>query len=654
MIMHWIDWSIVIGLLGVITAVAFYAKNLSKSVTDYLAAGRCAGRYLLCISERMGALGALYFISRFEMFYDAGFSSEWWGMLNFPVAMLISVSGFVIYRYRQVRSLTLNQFFEIRYSKNFRVFVGMLAWFSGIIQFGIYPAVGARFFIYFCGLPEAINVGGITISTYPLIMFILISIALFFTFIGGQIVVILTDFIQGSFVNITLLVIFVVLAMKFDWSVIVEALKTAPEGKSMLDPMDTGNIQKFNIFFFVIGSLRVLYNQGSWQGIQGYACSAKNSHELRMGKVISNLRWITEGLLFVMLPLCAYTFMHHANFAAGAEAVTERLGGIDNEYLQGQLGASVALRQLLPVGIIGAFAAVMLAAFISTHDTYLLAWGSVFVQDVIMPFRKTPFTPRQHMLLIRLSILFVAIFIFLFSYFYRQTTEIMFFFAFSGAVYLGGVGAVVIGGLYWSRGSTTGAWASMITGTVMGLAGFIATQANLLPPSITGQVVFFFTMLASVFVYVVISLLTSKKPFNLEKMLHRGKYAVKADDATVRETLPGRWSRMFGITKEFTLADKIMYFGSMSWCMVWFFVFLFGTLYALSFDVSVDVWAKFWHIKIWIFFVFGICITTWLVLGGLRDMLFMFKHLKTAKRNERDDGRVVDHHNLADDVGNQD
>ena len=47
-------------------------------------------------------------------------------------------------------------------------------------------------------------------------------------------------------------------------------------------------------------------------------------------------------------------------------------------------------------------AAVMLAAFISTHDTYLHSWGSIFIQDVVLPFRKKPFAPRQQMWLLRL------------------------------------------------------------------------------------------------------------------------------------------------------------------------------------------------------------------------------------------------------------
>ena len=70
------------------------------------------------------------------------------------------------------------QFFEIRYSRNFRVFCGILAWVAGIINMGIFPAVTAKFFIYFCGLPQSFEIFGFQISTFAAIMFVELGIAL--------------------------------------------------------------------------------------------------------------------------------------------------------------------------------------------------------------------------------------------------------------------------------------------------------------------------------------------------------------------------------------------------------------------------------------------------------------------------------------------
>ncbi|MCK7469596.1 MAG: hypothetical protein MZU95_01400 [Desulfomicrobium escambiense] len=59
------------------------------------------------------------------------------------------------------------------------------------------------------------------------------------------------------------------------------------------------------------------------------------------------------------------------------------LDGLGSDALRSQLTVPIALTKLLPVGLMGAFAAVMLAAAIGCNETYLHSWGSIFIQDVV-------------------------------------------------------------------------------------------------------------------------------------------------------------------------------------------------------------------------------------------------------------------------------
>ena len=120
--------------------------------------------------------------------------------------------------------------------------------------------------------------------------------------------------------------------------------------------------------------------------------------------------------------------------------------------------------------------AIVLTAFISTHDTYLHSWGSIFAQDVVGPLLKKPLTPKRHLLLLRLSITFVAVFIFVFSCVFRQTQHIMMFFAITGAIWLGGAGVIMVGGLYTRWGNTAGAYAGLLSGTFVATSGMICHQ----------------------------------------------------------------------------------------------------------------------------------------------------------------------------------
>ena len=159
---------------------------------------------------------------------------------------------------------------------------------------------------------------------------------------------------------------------------------------------------------------------------------------------------------FFLVPVLTYVFMNHHDFQSVANSVNITLSSLETDTLKSQMRAPIVLSEVLPE--LGAFAALMLAAFISTHDTYLHSWGSIFIQDVLMPFRDKPFSKDEHIKALRYSIFGVAIFIFFFSLFFDQNQEIALYFAVTFAIFAGGVGAVIIGGLYWDRGTTEGAY----------------------------------------------------------------------------------------------------------------------------------------------------------------------------------------------------
>ena len=139
-----------------------------KSVADYLAAGRGAGRYMMVMASGMVWVGAINVVMMFELYHSIGFTALWWVMLTTPLAVYLAITGFGVYRFRETRALTVAQYLEARYGRNVRVFAGILAWVTGLLYFGIFPAVGARFFIAFCGLPPTLF--GAAIPTFPIVM----------------------------------------------------------------------------------------------------------------------------------------------------------------------------------------------------------------------------------------------------------------------------------------------------------------------------------------------------------------------------------------------------------------------------------------------------------------------------------------------------
>ena len=686
--LHLIDWLIVLLVFVGMMLTVNATKGLMKSVSDFLAAGRTAGRYVISISGGIAGLGAISIISFLEMGYISGFSFAWWGFSMSIVILFITVSGWVIYRFRSTRCLTLPQFFEKRYSRKFRIFTGIISFFAGIINFGIFPAVGAQFFINFCGLPEYF----IGISTYPLVMIFLLSVALYFVYTGGQIAVVIADFFQGVFVNIVLVLVILFFFFKVDWTQLTDALEKTPvklaqeeivelkqqaefldlsslekdskiedvnikyENSSRINPFKTSQVEDFNFWYFLIGIIGVMYSSMSWQGSQGYNASAKSSHEAKMGGVLAGFRGIPQGLFFFFIPVAIYVVMNHPDFISISDSVKNSLSLIENKSLQSQLRAPLVLAEILPVGLLGAFAAMMLAAFISTHDTYLHSWGSIFIQDVIMPFRKTPFDKKTHLKVLRLSIFGVAVFIFLFSLLFQQNQKIALFFAITAAIFAGGSGAVIIGGLYWKRGTTAAAWTAMIVGATIAVGGIAAKQLSetwlldnssfstikntiLYLRSINGQTYWGIGMAISSLSYISVSLLGGKKEFNLDKILNRGKYEIKGETIIINKNQAKGW-RFLGVGKEFTKGDKTIYILNYVWTFSWTIVFIFGTVYNLLNDVSNHSWMVFWWYYIVIHSVAALISIVWFTIGGFTDLKVMLEKLRQNNRDHSDDGWV--------------
>ena len=645
--LSWIDWTIVFGLLGFLMILAAYARKYTNSVVNFLAAGRCAGRYVIAVAEGISGWGAISAVAAFEMYYHSGFSIQWWYFITLMAYIIMSMSGWISYRFRQTRSLTMAQYLEKRYSRRFRIFAGTLAWVSGVMNFGLFPAVGARFFLHFCGFPETVEFAGLHISTYVLIIAFLLSVSLYIVFVGGQIAVIVTDFAQGLFCNIVFVILIGVLLFGiFNWSQITGALQMAPPDQSLIDPFKTSQTKDFNVWYYILFAIGMFYSWMSWQQSQGYRTAAKTPHEARMALIVSNWRSIAQQLVIIIIPVCAYTLMHHPSFAAQAQIAKDAISKIagrtpsETATLQRQLTTTVAMTVYLKTGLMGAVCAVMLAAFISTHDTFLHSWGSIFIQDVVMPLRKKPLTTRQHINLLRISILGVAVFVFLFSLFYRQNEYILMFMAFTGTIFIGGAGAVVIGGLYWKRGTTAAAWCSLILGMTMAFAGAITRR--LWPDfPINSQWIGFITSIACSTVYIVVSLF-GKKTVDMDKMLLRGKYA-RQDDAAVIKDEPVRGFRaLIAMGNEFSRFDKFIYIATLSWSLSLCVVFIVGVVYNLIFDVKVESWIEFWWVYVLIYFVLSIVTTIWFTIGGLRDYRDMFRLLKIRKSDETDDGRVLD------------
>lgn len=650
-----LDYGIVFFMVVGLAALAINVKRYTQSVVSFLAANRIAKRYLLTAAEGAAGLGAISVVAMFEIYYSAGFTPAYWELIFAPLWLVLALSGWIIYRFRQTRCLTLAQFFELRYSRKFRIFAGLVTFLSGILNYGIFPAVSARFFVYSLGLNPVLRIPLLgTVPTYACLMILLLGMALFITLNGGQTVVIITDFIQGQLINIVFIGIVAFILIKIPWSEITSVMQGSAEGQSMVNPFETSKADTFTYWFFLIILFGRFYGYMCWQGSQGYNASAKTPHEARMARILGQWRTATLSLLPLLAAAAVWVVMSSDSYAPVATEVKECLASIKDPAIQTQMRVPVGLTRLLPAGLLGLFIAVMLAASISTDSTYLHSWGSIFVQDVLMPLRGRPFSSRQHLLYLKLSVVAVAVFAFSFSLFFTQTEYIIMFFQITGALFASGAGICIIGGLYWKWGTTLGAWGAMLTAIILVLSGFFA--GRMIPgfPLNYIQVVFV-SQISSSAVYVILSLFAGRKEcFDLNSMLHR-KRGGGTDDVAGKKrpklewNMPVRWfERRMGVGSDFTRSDKVLFYATVFLCLFMIGVFFALFLWDRSFNPSETSWSSFWRLFIYFQFGLSVVITLVILLGGASNLRDMVRDMKNMSQNEQDDGFVVDRHNRGD------
>lgn len=657
-----LDWGIIVLFLCIIIGIAFYSKRFMRSTADFLAANRLAGRYLLTVSSTFA--GAITLVAVWEMTYSTGLPPQWWVKMSAPVGLIVSLTGFAVYRFRQTRALTLAQFLEERYSRNFRLFAGTLCWFSGILNYGIFPAITARIIIYFLGLPTEFMLGGFTIPTFPAVMLLYLSVAVFIACSGGMISIMVTDFLQGAALMLIFVVITLFLLNQFSWNDIVSGLEVAPAaGTSMIDPFAKSATGEFSVWYFLIGIFGNIYGIKSWQGGSGYGSAARTPHEAVMAGVIGQWRSLASNMCLLIVPLIAYSVFHLAKFSELAEPVRASLERIADPQVRFQMTVPVFLSHMLPTGLFGLFAALVICCAISNDDTYIHSWGTILIQDVVTPLRGRPFAPKTHLLLLRFSIIGVAAFGFAFSMLFPLKDFILMYFAITGAIYLGGAGAVILGGLYWKRGSTAGAWTAMSIGTVFGLGGIVLQQswpalarrglerfpdwswiaAHQEKFPVNSQWIYLFTMLSAIAGYVLVSLLGRRNAFNMDRLLHRGAYAVEgettaADVSGAKKKIT--LARLIGIGGNFTRFEKFIFYATFGWTMLWYAIFLVGCIVNFFRTIPDSWWTVYWYCYIMFSIMLGAVCTLWIFSGGVKNAFELFRDLRGSRIDDEDDGFV--------------
>jgi len=454
------DWGIVVLYLVASLAIGLLARRYVRSMASYIGAGRQVGTWLGVATMTGTELGLVTVMYNAEMGLKGGFAAFHVGIIAGVVTLVVGMTGFVVAPLRREGVLTIPEYYERRFGRDVRILGGIILAGAGILNMGLFLKFGSIFVVGITGMDPAGN-------AVPIVMTVMLILVLIYTVLGGMISVVITDYVQFVILSFGILATSVLAIWKLGWNRIVG---TVAERMQLggFDPTAEGSV--FGTSYVVWMLMAGLVSCAIWPTAVARALAMKDERAVRRQYRLSSISFAARAIIPMFWGICAFVFIVHlapdmaAHFLPNGDLV------INPEHPDRHYAMPIFLGRLLPVGMIGILTAAMIAAFMSTHDSYLLCWSSVITQDIVAPIRGD-LSVRARIAITRIAIVAIGAFVWWWGLFYPGGEGLWEYMVITGAIYFTGAGVLLVGGLYWKRASRRGALVALLAGcsAVLGL-----------------------------------------------------------------------------------------------------------------------------------------------------------------------------------------
>jgi SSS family solute:Na+ symporter len=454
-----IDWVIVICYPLISLFIGLYARKYITSMKDFVCAGQSLGTCLGIATLTGTELGLITVMYSAQKGFKGGFATFHIALAAGVATFFVGVTGFLVYRLRSMKVLTIPEFYDRRFGRKTRILGGVTMAFGGILNMGLFLKVGSQFIVGITGLSAES-------WALPAVMIFLLSLVLIYTCLGGMISVVLADYVQFIVLSFGLLLTTWLAISHLGWDNIFTTVEQTM-GRKGFDPTVAGG--EFGIDYIIWMGFLGLVSCGVWPTSVARSLSAESPRTVKRQIMWASVSYLIRFLIPFFWGICAYVFIMTCDaqlkelFFPTAEGVE----AVDNLYAM-----PIFLGRILPPVVIGIISAGMIAAFMSTHDSYLLCWSSVLTQDVIAPLFGDRMTAKNRILTSRILIVVIGLYVLYWGLLYEGTDDVWDYMAVTGAIYFSGAFALLFFGLYWKRASSTGAVMALLTGfsAVLGLS----------------------------------------------------------------------------------------------------------------------------------------------------------------------------------------
>lgn len=487
--------------LVVVIGIGFYFKErANKNPDNYFIGGRSLGPWVAAMSAEASDMSGWLLMGLPGVAYWFGLSDAIWTAIGLAAGTYINwlVVAKRLRRYSTVtNSITIPEFFSNRFKENKKVILMISAVFI-LVFFAVYAA---SCFVTF----------GKLFSTlfdlkYQYVMILGAIIVILYTFLGGFLAESVSDFLQGIVMVIALCTVLIVgVVAAGGIPAILENIKAIPgffEFFGIAQPQVADGVQQLDAagkpLFGEAGNygLLTIISTLSWglgyfgmpQVLLRFMAINKSS-ELKKSRRIATIWCVISLFAAVVIGLVGRSLYP-------AELLTQ--GASESIFITMSTG-------LLPALLAGIIMSGILAATMSSSDSYLLIASSAFAKDIYKGIVKRDASDKQIMMITRITLLVVSLFGVIIAL--DENSVIFKVVSFAWAGFGATFGPIMLFSLLWKRTTRSGAIAGMLTG-----GGMVFIWKLLLKPigGIFGIYELFPAFVLSCLAILVVSLLTKK------------------------------------------------------------------------------------------------------------------------------------------------
>ncbi len=453
--------AMVIYMAAVIVIGIVFARKANKNTENYFLGGRSLGPWVTAMSAEAADMSGWLLMGLPGVAYWCGLADAAWTAIGLAVGTyfnwLIVSKRLRRYSIRANNSITLPEFFSNRFRENKKVIMTLAALFI-LVFFTVY----ASSCLVTCGKLFSTLFG----ASYQSMLILGAVFVLLYTILGGFLAESASDFMQAIVMIIALSVVVILGTIKAGGlGAVIENAQSIPgflEFFGIAQPtVDEAGVQLVEAGKPLFGeageySLLSVFSMLAWGlGYFGMPQVLLRFMAIRKESELKRSRRI--AMIWVVISLAVAVFIGIAGRALYPDALLTK-SSAENIFIT--LSTS-----LLPPLLAGFIMAGILAATISSSDSYLLIAASAFAKNIYQGVFKRSATDKQVMTVSRLTLFVIALIAIVIAL--DENSVIFSIVSFAWAGFGATFGPLIIFSLFWKRTNRAGAIAGMIGGAGM-------------------------------------------------------------------------------------------------------------------------------------------------------------------------------------------